>query len=101
MGYYDHWISQFEVNDAGLLEFPSPCEIVRYILENYGQDSERNNEEPVLGQTLKARVCRLPASKQRDKLRPMKHLVSLEVPMIVFQRLQEDSDIGHLFLSVL
>jgi hypothetical protein len=84
LGYYDYWISQFVVNDAGLNEFPSPCEIVRYIRENYGQESERTAEERVIDQTLKARVYQLPSSPQRDKLRPMKHLLNMGVPLRLF-----------------
>lgn len=95
LGLYDEWISQFQVNEAGLHEFPSPCQIARFIEAEYGQDGRKlltiNDQE----QPLTARVFRLPSSVSRDKLRPMKHLIASGMPIIVFQRLQSDSEVGH------
>ena len=95
LGYYNEWVSQFQVNDTGLHEFPSPCQIVRYIKEEYGVEGRNAVNIAGRDQPLKARVFRLPSQANRDKLRPMKHLLAAGVPLIVFQRLRADSDVGH------
>ena len=73
LGYYDHWITQAEVNEL-VLAGPSVCEIVDYI-HHY---------------QLKARAYTI--FSPRD---PVRHLLANDIPVIAGQRLSLDEDIGH------
>jgi len=93
MGYYDHWITQETVNEL-LNPFPSPCGIIFYIREQFGQFvDERNHygDDPAVN----AHLYHLPIHKDSDKILPVKLLLANGIAVIVFQELSLDSDIGH------
>ena len=73
LGYYDHWITQAEVNEL-VLAGPSVCEIVDYIHHYH----------------LKARAYTI--FSPRD---PVRYLLANDIPVIAGQRLSLDEDIGH------
>jgi ABC-type bacteriocin/lantibiotic exporter with double-glycine peptidase domain len=73
LGYYDHWITQHQVNEQ-VLPGPSLCDIVDY-MPQYG---------------LKARAYESPPS-----LEPIRLLLANGIPVIANQLLESGSDIGH------
>ncbi len=93
LGYYDHWITQQDVNEE-LRPFPSPCRIAQYINEQYRYYvDERNHygDDPA----VTAHVYNLPRLKDGDETLPLRLLVANGVPVIVMQELSLELDIGH------
>jgi ABC-type bacteriocin/lantibiotic exporter with double-glycine peptidase domain len=78
LGYYDHWITQREVNEyvsAG----PALCDFADYVPQYQ----------------LMARVYQPPPSRDQNLLLAVRQLLANRIPVIVIQRLEPDSNIGH------
>jgi hypothetical protein len=76
LGYYDHWVTQGEVNEV-VAPGPSLCDIINY----------------VDGYQLKARAyVSWSSSSSRD---PIRHLLANGIPVIANQRLWTDEHTGH------
>jgi hypothetical protein len=73
LGYYDHWITQYEVNTL-VPPGPSTCDITTYVAHH----------------KLKGRAYVI--LSPRD---PVRQLLANGIPVIAGQRLDLDSDIGH------
>ncbi len=78
LGYYDHWITQHEVNEY-VAAGPALCDFVDYVPQYQ----------------LMARVYQPPASRDQNLLLAVRRLLANRVPVIVIQRLEPDSTIGH------
>jgi 7,8-dihydropterin-6-yl-methyl-4-(beta-D-ribofuranosyl)aminobenzene 5'-phosphate synthase len=94
LGYFDHQINQGVINDQGLLQFPSVCSISEYIADNYGRYVDARNhygDDP----SLIAWIYHIPVYRNVDTTLPIRLLLANGVPVIVFQKLSENSDIAH------
>jgi len=78
LGYYDHWITQQDVNEY-VAAGPALCDFVDYVPQYQ----------------LMARVYQPPASRDQNLLLAVRRLVANRIPVIVNQRLEPDSNIGH------
>lgn len=77
LGYYDHWVTQEEVQEWAASR-PAPCYVPWYMSD----------------QGLMGRVYRFPVSRE-SRLRVIRQLLAESIPVIVLQRLEPGSDIGH------
>lgn len=78
LGYYDHWITQHDVNEyvsAG----PALCDFADYVPQYQ----------------LMARAYQPSSSHDQNLLLAIRRLLANRVPVIVIQRLEPDSSIGH------
>lgn len=73
LGYYDHWVTQQDVNET-VPPGPSPCDIRDYMPQY----------------DLMARAYRMPSTSL-----PVRVLLANGIPVIVSQRLEIGSNIGH------
>ncbi len=78
LGYYDHWITQHEVNEY-VAAGPGLCEFADYVPQYQ----------------LMARVYQPPASRDQNLLLATRRLLANRIPVIVIQRLEPNSNIGH------
>ncbi|MBN2499355.1 MAG: C39 family peptidase [Anaerolineales bacterium] len=80
LGYFDIWMTQAEVNQEGLSQFPHPCLVRNYIVENYD---------------LEVRLFRYSAYAEIGKEIPIQRLLAEGIPVIVYQELSSEDDIIH------